>query len=63
MKDVYYWYDKVPDNVNLNNYSSLEDLLETLKYSALDKWSYISSKEDDYNYFEEGQYIGIGIKL
>jgi C-terminal peptidase prc len=63
MKDVYYWYDKVPDDVNLNNYSSLEDLLETLKYSALDKWSYISSKEDDYNYFEEGQYIGIGIKL
>ncbi len=62
LKDSYLWYDKVPD-VDYTSYLSPEELLEELKYNELDQWSYITSKEEYYNYFEEGKYIGIGCKL
>jgi len=62
MKDVYYWYDKVPDNVDLGKFSSLEELLDYLKYSKLDKWSWVA-KRPPYDYLEEGKYIGVGLKL
>lgn len=58
MKDQYLWYDKIP-NVDYEDYSDPEDLLEALMYTEYDKWSYVATvvESDDY---EEGQYPGYG---
>lgn len=59
MMDNYLWYDKMPE-VDYTEYESPEDLLDALMYKELDKWSYITDKEDYYALFEEGKYIGVG---
>ncbi|MBF0573645.1 MAG: hypothetical protein HQK69_07790 [Desulfamplus sp.] len=59
MKDIYYWYDKIP-KIDSKKYSSPEKLLEEIKYKTLDKWSYITNKSSYSSLFEEGTYIGIG---
>ncbi len=63
MTDVYYWYDKVPNDIDVSTFNSPEELLDNLKYSQLDKWSYITTKESYANWYEEGKYIGVGIYL
>ena len=60
MKDVYYWYDKVPDSVDVTTFNSPEELLDSLRYSQLDKWSYITTKEAYDSWYEEGKYVGVG---
>ena len=50
MTDTYFWYDKVPD-IDYSVYTSPEDLLEILMYRKLDRWSYITSKEEFHSYF------------
>jgi C-terminal processing protease CtpA/Prc len=62
MTDTYLWYDKVPD-VDYTAYDSPEAMLNALKYDTLDKWSYITSTEAHYSYFEEGKYIGLGLAM
>ncbi|MDM8548512.1 S41 family peptidase [Desulfobacterales bacterium HSG2] len=59
MKDTYLWYDKVPE-IDYRSYASPQSLLEDMKYKDLDKWSYITSTEAHYAYFEKGRYIGAG---
>lgn len=59
MKSVYLWYDQVP-NLDISTYTSPEALLEDLVYEELDKWSYITTKEEYESHYEEGQYIGFG---
>ncbi len=59
MTDTYLWYDKVAD-IDYTGYDSPEDLLDSIMYDELDRWSYITSKEEYYTYFEEGKFIGIG---
>jgi len=63
MKDVYYWYDKVPDDIDVTAFESPEELLDSLRYSELDKWSFITQRESYYNWLEKGKYIGIGIRV
>lgn len=62
MTDTYLWYDKVPE-VDYTDYASPEALLNALRYDTLDKWSYITSTEEHYTYFEEGKYIGLGLAM
>lgn len=58
----YLWYDKVPA-IPYSDYQSAEALVEDLRYGALDRWSYIVSKEEYYKQMEEGKFIGIGIGI
>jgi carboxyl-terminal processing protease len=58
IKYWYFWNDSLP-KVNLTNYSNPEDLLEDIRYSK-DKWSYISTKQEENEYYNEGTYIGHG---
>ncbi len=62
MMDVYYWYDEMPA-VDPQSYASVEDLLEAIKYSEKDKFSYITSRENYTALFEEGTYIGLGFGI
>jgi hypothetical protein len=60
MKDVYYWYDKVPGNIDPSSFSSPESLLNALKFHQLDRWSYITTKEVHDSWYYQGTYVGIG---
>jgi len=62
MTTTYLWYDQVP-LINYQNYESAEDLIKDLRYSDLDRWSYITTEDEYQNLFEEGRYIGLGFGL
>jgi carboxyl-terminal processing protease len=62
MKDTYLWYNHVPDT-DLSLFDSPEALLSDIRYSDLDRWSYISDMDEYYAYYEEGKYIGLGFSL
>ncbi|KYF47927.1 peptidase [Sorangium cellulosum] len=61
MKDVYLWYDGVPD-LDHSSYASPEALLADLVDRSRDRWSYISIKSDYEAYFREGQTLGLGFR-
>ncbi|WP_437288331.1 S41 family peptidase [Sorangium sp. So ce406] len=61
MKDVYLWYDGVPD-VDYRSYPSPEALLEDLVDKTRDRWSYVTLKSDYEAYFREGQTLGLGFR-
>jgi C-terminal processing protease CtpA/Prc len=61
MRDIYFWYDLLPANVDLSQYASPEELLDFLiSFQPLDNFSYISSAEADAQFFGEGQFEGFG---
>jgi len=55
----YLWYDSVK-TVNLDLFKTPFELLDSLMYKALDRFSYLASKSQQDQLFNEGQYIGIG---
>lgn len=58
MHNLYYWYDKVP-NLNVKNYKSPTELMEALMVNPPDKWSYVTTKKEYYDY-SAGVYYGFG---
>ncbi|MBW1893142.1 MAG: PDZ domain-containing protein [Deltaproteobacteria bacterium] len=62
MTDTYLWYDTVPQ-IDLSLFDSPEDLLENIRYSELDRWSYIADQDDYYSFYEEGRYVGLGFSM
>ena len=62
MKDWYLWYDTIPV-VNPDDYHSLNALLDALRLSPTDRWSYVMSTEEYDRYYNKGEYIGHGIGL
>jgi len=62
MKEWYLWYDIMPD-VNPDDYHSLNALLDALRYSPTDRWSYVMSTEEYDMYYRLGEYIGHGVGL
>jgi len=61
MNNYYLWYDKMP-NVTPEDYDNPTDLLKAMKYTALDKWSFV----EDYNEFMSemsGGFVGHGIRM
>ena len=62
MDQWYLWYDKMPD-VKPENYPSPVELLDKLIYKELDKWSYITTKQELEAYYNEAEYTGYGIGM
>ncbi|MCK5463012.1 MAG: hypothetical protein KAI95_08340 [Bacteroidales bacterium] len=62
MKEWYLWYETMPV-VNPDDYHSLNSLLDALRYSPTDRWSYVMSTEEYDRYYDRGEYIGHGIGL
>ncbi len=55
MRDIYFWYDLLPANVDLSQYASPEELLAFLiSFQPLDSFSFINSAEADAQFFGEG---------
>lgn len=62
MNDYYLWYDKMPE-VKYQNYPTPVELLEALRYKQLDRWSYITTKQEIEAYYNQAQYKGYGIGM
>ncbi|WP_209328863.1 S41 family peptidase [Lunatimonas salinarum] len=64
MNEWYFWNDFIPSSVNVDRYSSYEDLLRGLVYNELDRWSYITTPSEFNRAFtgqQAGHGFGIGI--
>lgn len=59
MVDWYYWYDEMPD-INPSMFMSPYEVLEALRKRPLDRWSYISTREEFDSYYLESKFIGYG---
>ena len=66
MKQWYYWYDKAPATTittdNKADYSDPYKLLEAMRYSTLDRWSFVADY-DAFNAEMEGTFVGHGIRI
>ncbi|MBF0146870.1 MAG: PDZ domain-containing protein [Magnetococcales bacterium] len=62
MREWYLWYDQIPSNLNSNNYSSPEAVLEAARYKVKDQWSYIASLQEITAQLSTGEFTGIGIR-
>jgi len=56
----YYWYDRIPSNINYNRFGSAQATLNYLRYATLDRFSYITSQNAFDNLFNNGTYVGYG---
>lgn len=61
MKDWYYWYKLMP-TVTKENYDDPYKLLEAMRYTALDRWSYILTAAE-YNAQITGSFVGHGFRI
>jgi len=62
MLDYYLFYDQVPQ-LNLNDYSDVETLVDDLRVLPFDRFTYISDAAASSALFEEGKLLGYGWKL
>lgn len=62
MQEWYLWNDQLPE-VDLADFESTDQLMNALKYSPLDKWSYIEKEEEYDAFFEKGEYEGYGFRM
>ena len=60
LQEWYLWNDQIEDNLNAEDFSSPQDVLNQLRYSTLDRWSNISDATRFTTYYEEGTYLGYG---
>lgn len=61
MRDIYFWYELLPENVDLSQHASPEELLAFLiSFQPLDNFSFITSAQSDAQFFGEGQFEGFG---
>ncbi len=59
MRDVYFWNDLLPANVDIGAYATPEELLaDLISVQPLDNFSYIDSLAADAQFFSAGQYEG-----
>jgi len=62
MKEWYLWYDTMPA-VSANNFSTRQELLDTLTLKPTDRWSFIQKTSEYNDYYSRGMYTGHGIGL
>jgi C-terminal peptidase prc len=62
MKEWYLWNDQIPE-VNIYDYQQPGDLLDALRYKAVDKWSYVQDEKTFDQFFTSGQFVGYGFGM
>ncbi|MEL6535437.1 MAG: hypothetical protein AAFQ98_08500, partial [Bacteroidota bacterium] len=60
LQSWYWWRDDVNVDLDPAEYTSPEDLLEDVRYSELDRWSYIGNLAEFNALFNGGNYAGYG---
>jgi len=59
MKDLYLWYDKIPE-VDYNKYDSPQKVLDAAMYKKYDKWSFIITLKPSETNYNENEFTGFG---
>ena len=59
MNKYYFWKDSISE-VDYNDYYSPDELLEAMRFEPRDHWSYITTKDENSQYYDEGTYVGYG---
>ncbi|MFO7826119.1 MAG: S41 family peptidase [Cyclobacterium sp.] len=59
MQEWYYWNDQLPVSLDVNRYRTNDELLFDLMYLQLDRWSYLTTREE-FNKAFTGQNAGHG---
>lgn len=59
MKEYYLWYDHLPSSVDFNDYSDPQEFIDAIRYEEYDKWSYVQTMEEFYQ-FSKGKMYGHG---
>ncbi|MDD2549512.1 MAG: S41 family peptidase [Bacteroidales bacterium] len=62
MEEYYLWYDMLPE-VDLLNYKTPVELMNALTYKELDRWSYVTTKQEIEAYYANAEYTGYGIGM
>ena len=62
MRDVYFWYDLLPANVDIGACATPEELLaDLISVQPLDNFSYIDSLAADAQFFPQANMRGLGL--
>lgn len=61
MRQWYYWYKLMP-SVNREDYADPYELLEAMKYTSLDRWSFVADYEE-FNALLAGSFVGHGFRI
>ena len=66
--DWYLFPELLPASVNLASYSTAQDLLDAMTATARAQgkdryFSYVTTKQDDNSFLQEGQFIGFGFRM
>ncbi|MBX2843223.1 MAG: PDZ domain-containing protein [Flammeovirgaceae bacterium] len=59
MEEWYLWNEELPE-VNVNNYTSSDELLDAMLNKDFDRWSYMTDELAFDQYFKAGEFVGTG---
>ena len=62
MKEWYLWNEELPD-LNLSEFNTPQEVLEALRKSPIDRWSFIEDAETYNQLFDQGKYEGYGVRF
>lgn len=60
MDNWYLWNQTLPDNPDLSSFENSTEIVNRLRYSALDRWSSVGVAATFNSYYNEGTYFGYG---
>lgn len=60
MEEWYFWNTNIPEDFDADAYPSPYEVLEALRERPIDRWSYISSKEEFDAYYKDAKFVGYG---
>jgi carboxyl-terminal processing protease len=58
MQDFYFWEDKLPKTIKVSDYASNQELLNAISFKPLDRFSYLTTREE-FNAAFTGQVTGV----
>lgn len=58
----YYWYDEMP-KLEPDSFDTANDYFQALLYKEKDHWSFITDLESFNQHYQEGKYVGLGIRM
>ena len=61
-KDSYFWLEQLPE-LDPNQYSTNEDLVDALRYDEIDRWGFVIGLDEYKALYEEGETKGFGVGL
>ena len=61
-KQNYLWLDELPV-VNPNSFNSDEDLVDSLRYKEVDRWSFVTDLDEYRKLYEQGETKGFGVGM